>query len=214
MNFGRSARQSTPDIAFGALVRSDWRSNPGWNLDAIKARLLLLEYRLEQATYRWYLRDDSPVSRVTWNLCRFSGSVFQWRLFSCQISGLVEAGPGLRLPHPQNIIVGMTTHLGSHCSLYHNVTFARSTLKVGVHMATVGNRVVVGAGATVMGAVTIGDDAIIAAGTVVTKDVPPATIVMSAPVQLRARTDVADDGTAYPNPHPLANDASDKADRH
>lgn len=208
MTFGRSSRRSTPDLAFGALVRSDWRSNPGWNLDAIKARVLLLEYRLEQATCHWHVRNDSPASRVAWNLCRFSGSVFQWRLFSCQISGLVEAGPGLRLPHPQNIIVRRYTHLGSHCSLYHNVTFALSTFKPGIQIAIVGDRVVVGAGATVIGAVRIGDDAIVAAGTVVTKDVPPATIVMSAPVVLRERTDAEADGTAYPNPNPLAHNST------
>jgi serine acetyltransferase len=186
------------------LIRTDWRSNAGYNLDAIKARVLLLEYRLEQATYHWHLSHSTPVSRAGWNLCRFVGSVFQWLLFSCQISGMVEAGPGLRLPHPQNIIVGMTTRLGGHCSLYHNVTFARSTLKQGVRLATVGDRVVVGAGVTVMGAVTIGDDAIIAAGAVVTKDVPAATMVISAPVEMRQRKDVGADGRTYPNPHPLA----------
>jgi serine acetyltransferase len=192
-----------PAESFGQLVRSDRRSNPGLNIDAIKARLLLLEYRVEQAVHRRRVARPTSFNRVVWSACRFSGSVFQWLLFSCQISGQVDAGPGLRLPHPQNIIIGMGTRLGRDCSVYHNVTFARSTLRVGVQMADVGDRVVFGAGVTVMGAVRIGDDAILAAGAVVTKDVPAATIVISAPVQLRPRTD-GGDWLVYPNPHPLA----------
>lgn len=192
-----------PAPGFLELVRSDWRSNPGYSIDTIKARLLLLLIRAEQRVYAWNRNRPSRVRTLGWLAVRFIGSILQWRLFNCEISGAVDVGLGLRLPHPQNIIIRRWTRIGDYCSIYHNVTFALSTFRAQDNTSTVvGNRVVVGANAVVIGDIYIGDDAIVAAGSVVTKDVPAHHTITSAQPVLRARATAGTSGT-YPNPHPL-----------
>lgn len=183
-------------------VRSDWQSNPGYSLDTLKARLLLLIVRAEQSVYEWHQRTSAPGHSLVWAAVRFIGSILQWRLFSCEISGAVDIGLGLRLPHPQNIIIRRWTRIGDYCSVYHNVTFALSTFRARENISTVvGDRVVVGANAVVIGDIHIGDDAIVAAGAVVTKDVPAGHTVTPAQTVVRPRT--PSETGSFPNPHPL-----------
>jgi len=94
-----------------------------------------------------------------------------------------DIGPGLYIGHFGGIIVGEVT-LGSNCNLSQGVTLGR-TGRIGEHGAPVlGDRVWVGPGAVVVGPVAIGDDALIGANTVVTKDVPARALAIGSPMRV------------------------------
>jgi len=96
-----------------------------------------------------------------------------------------QIGKGLRIHHFGGIIMHPTVRLGEHCTLYHGVTIGDSGGSGGA--ARLGNRVMVGAGATIIGEITIGDDVTIGANTVVTKDVPGHSVVYGNPAVISER---------------------------
>ena len=83
-----------------------------------------------------------------------------------------QIGPGLFIDHGMGIVMGETTVIGSNCTIYHQVTLGGTGKDVGKRHPTIGNNVLIGAGAKVLGPVNIGHNTRIAAGSVVLKDLP------------------------------------------
>ncbi len=83
-----------------------------------------------------------------------------------------QIGPGLFIDHGMGIVMGETTVIGSNCTIYHQVTLGGTGKDVGKRHPTIGDNVLIGAGAKVLGPVTIGHNTRIAAGSVVLKDLP------------------------------------------
>ncbi len=82
-------------------------------------------------------------------------------------------GPGLNLPHPNGIVVGAGVRIGARCRIYQQVTLgARSGERANGEYPTLGDDVVIYPGAKLIGAVTVGNGAVVGANAVVTKDVP------------------------------------------
>jgi serine O-acetyltransferase len=154
------------------LIRWDRWANPATSWDGIRARLLLTEVRCEQYLYRRAQRRGGLVWQTVWILSRAGGSLWQWLLCGTNIPGSVTIGRGLRLPHPQNIIVAAGTRLGAFCTLYQNATIARDGFEPAASSPRLGDRVLVGAGAVVIGDVEVGSDVLIGAGAVVARSVP------------------------------------------
>jgi serine O-acetyltransferase len=96
----------------------------------------------------------------------------------------VEIHPGatigrrLFIDHGMGVVVGETAVIGDDVHIYHCVTFGGKTLESVKRHPTVGNRVIIGAGATLIGNITIGDDSAIGANTTVTHDVAPGSVVV------------------------------------
>jgi len=107
-----------------------------------------------------------------------------FRKFTCYIPPKVTIGENLYIAHPFNIGIGKTTVIGDNCKIYPGAYVAAGLARdhelrdmgEGWH-ATIGNDVLIGAKSTIVGHVTIGDDVTIGAGAMVTKDVPPHTVV-------------------------------------
>lgn len=181
------------------LIAWDLRVNRGWSLDSLRAKLLLIEVRLEQYVYRKLQPTSGRWRRLLWYLYRFPGSLFQWFLCNANVPGSVIIGRGLRLPHPQNIIITAFAELGEFCTLYHNVTVARNSMRLTSPASPkIGNKVLIGAGAIILGELVIGSDVLIGAGAVVTQDVPDHSRVTNAPnliSQRPASPDVAEPGS-------------------
>jgi serine O-acetyltransferase len=82
------------------------------------------------------------------------------------------------IDHGMGVVIGETTEIGNDVTLYQGVTLGGVSLEKKKRHPTLGNRVVVGGGAKVLGALNVGDDASIGAGAVVVKDVPPGATVV------------------------------------
>jgi serine O-acetyltransferase len=92
-------------------------------------------------------------------------------------------GPGFFIDHGVGVVIGETAEVGSDVTIYHGVTLGGTSLAHGKRHPTLGDRVVVGAGAKLLGAILIGDDCRIGANSVVVKSVPPNSVVVGVPGQ-------------------------------
>ena len=97
-------------------------------------------------------------------------------------------GPGLFIDHATGVVVGETTEIGEDVTLYQGVTLGGTSLERGKRHPTVGDRVTIGAGAKVLGPITIGHDSRVGANAVVVRDVPPDSVVVGVPGQVIARS--------------------------
>lgn len=90
-------------------------------------------------------------------------------------------GKGFFIDHGMGVVIGETAEVGENCLLYHGVTLGGVSLEKTKRHPTLGNNVVVGAGAKVLGPITLGDSAQVGANAVVLKDVPPNSVVVGIP---------------------------------
>ena len=81
-------------------------------------------------------------------------------------------GDRLVIDHGMGLVIGETAEVGNDCILFHGVTLGGVKFQPGKRHPTVGNHVLIGTGATILGPVTIGHNARIGANAFVTKDVP------------------------------------------
>jgi serine O-acetyltransferase len=86
------------------------------------------------------------------------------------------------------VVIGETAEIGADVTLYHGVTLGGTSLEKGKRHPTVGDRVVIGAGAKVLGAITICDDSRIGANAVVVRSVPANSVVVGVPGQIVKRS--------------------------
>src|ERR1700728_443900 len=120
----------------------------------------------------------------------------------------IEIHPGARIghrffiDHGMGVVIGETAEIGDDVLLYQGVTLGGTGNEKGKRHPTLGNRVVVGAGAKVLGGIRIGDDVKIGAGTVVVRPVPDNSTVVGIPgrsVRTRGEAGVLEHGT-LPDP--------------
>lgn len=97
-------------------------------------------------------------------------------------------GPGFFIDHGMGVVIGETTEVGANVTLYHGVTLGGTSSSKGKRHPTLGDRVVVGAGAKILGAITIGESSRIGANAVVVKPVPPNSVVVGVPGQIVMRS--------------------------
>ncbi|MEE6140063.1 serine O-acetyltransferase [Mycobacterium sp. 050128] len=96
-------------------------------------------------------------------------------------------GSGLFIDHATGIVIGETAEVGDDVTIYHGVTLGGTGADVGKRHPTIGDRVIIGAGAKVLGAIKIGDDSRIGANAVVVKEVPTSSVVVGVPGQVITR---------------------------
>ena len=130
-------------------------------------------YRLSNRLWRWRLR---MLARVVSNLGRFCTGV--------EIHPGATIGKGFFIDHGMGIVIGETSEVGDNCSIYQGVTLGGTSWKAGKRHPTLGEGVVVGAGAKVLGPIIIGRCARIGSNSVVTKDVPEGATVVGVPGQV------------------------------
>lgn len=88
------------------------------------------------------------------------------------------------IDHGMGVVIGETAIIGDDCTLYHGVTLGGTSWDAGKRHPTLGNNVVVGAGAKVLGPITIGDNARIGSNAVVVKPVPEGATAIGVPGRL------------------------------
>ena len=95
-----------------------------------------------------------------------------------------EIGDGLYIGHYGSIILSPEARIGHNCSLAQNVTIGVAGGGEGRGAPTVGNRVFIGAHSVIVGRITIGDDVVVCAGSVVSRSVPARAVVMGNPARV------------------------------
>ena len=152
-----------------------------------------------------FLRD--PAARSTWEILttypglhavichRLANALWRagWRYTARLLAYLgraltnVDIHPGARIgrrffiDHGAGVVIGETAEIGDDVTLYHGVTLGGTTWNKGKRHPTLGDGVVVGAGAKILGAITIGAGARVGANSVVVKEVPPGRTVVGIP---------------------------------
>ena len=98
-----------------------------------------------------------------------------------EIHPAATIGRRLVIDHGTGIVIGATTEIGDDCLLYQGVTLGGTGIAGGKRHPTLGNNVMVGSGAKILGPITVGDNARVAANAVVLRDVPENSTVVGVP---------------------------------
>lgn len=99
-----------------------------------------------------------------------------------------QIGRGFFIDHGMGVVIGETAEIGDNVTMYHGVTLGGVSLEKGKRHPTIGDNVVIGAGAKVLGAITIGAGSRIGANSVVVKPVPANSVVVGIPGQVVVRS--------------------------
>ncbi len=98
-----------------------------------------------------------------------------------------KIGKGLVIDHGMGVVIGETTEIGDNCTIYQGVTLGGTGKDVGKRHPTLGNGVMVGAGAKVLGPFKIGDNTKIAANAVVLEEIPESCTAVGIPAKIVKR---------------------------
>lgn len=134
---------------------------------------------MHRIAHWFYRRRLYTVARLISHISRF--------LTQIEIHPGAKIGQGFFIDHGAGVVIGETTEIGDNVTLYQGVTLGGTGKEKGKRHPTIGNNVVISAGAKVLGAITIGDNSKIGAGSVVLKDVPPNSTVVGVPGKVVVR---------------------------
>ncbi|MFZ1110772.1 MAG: serine O-acetyltransferase [Rhodomicrobium sp.] len=167
---------------FGAMFRVDLAAV--YDRDPACGRLIdpLLYFK------GFHALETQRFSHALWHLGRRDFALYlqsqSSRVFAVDIHPAAKIGRGIMLDHGSGIVIGETAEIGDNSSLLHNVTLGGSGKETGDRHPKVGRGVMIGAGAKILGNISVGDCSRIAAGSVVLKDVPPRTTVAGVPARV------------------------------
>lgn len=138
-----------------------------------------------------HARWSHVVEHWLWNhklrsLARIS-SQFTRFMTGVEIHPAAVIGRRFFIDHAMGVIIGETTVIGDDCTLYQGVTLGGTGKETGKRHPTLGNKVLVGVGAAVLGNITIGDNSKVGGGAVVVCDVPPNSTVVGIPGHIVVR---------------------------
>lgn len=137
-------------------------------------------HRLWRARLRYAARFLSWLARLVTNVDIHPGATLGRRFF---------------IDHGAGVVIGETAEIGDDVTLYHGVTLGGTTWNKGKRHPTLGNGVVVGAGAKILGAISLGENVRVGANSVVVKDVPANKTVVGIPGKVVTRLEAAGDNS-------------------
>lgn len=127
-------------------------------------------------------------------------SQFARFLTNIEIHPAATLGERLFIDHGAGVVIGETATVGDDVTMYHGVTLGGRTTESVRRHPQVGDRVVIGAGAKLLGAIEVGPDSRIGANAVLVKSVEPASVVVGVPGQVVAPSDGAAERADQPDP--------------
>lgn len=124
------------------------------------------------------------------------GSALVRLLTGVEIHPGARLGPGFFIDHGAGVVIGETAETGKDVTIFHGVTLGGTSTSRGKRHPSIGDRVTIGSGAKVLGAINIGHDSRIGANAVVIRDVPSNSVVVGVPGQVisRSKPRTADSG--------------------
>ncbi|MGG6293247.1 serine acetyltransferase [Leptolyngbya sp. AN02str] len=165
-------------MSFVSYIFQDWSANQD---TSFKSRLSLFLFRTAQA-----LQGLPTIFRVIALPARFIYQILVEWILGIEIPWDTQIGPGLQLQHGHGLVINHQTVIGKDCIVRNSTTIGNKKLADGTYSACpkIGDRVDIGAHVVIIGAVLIGDNAIIGAGSIVIKDVPSNAIVVGNPARV------------------------------
>ncbi len=159
----------------------------------------MIAYRV---AHRLYVNDHYFSARALSQMARFMTGI--------EIHPGAEIGKGLMIDHGMGVVIGETAVIGDNCTLYQGVTLGGTGKDVGKRHPTLGNNVMVGAGAKVLGPLLIGDNTKIAANAVVLAQIPENCTAVGIPAKIVRKEGrrVSDDMDQVHIPDPVAQELS------
>jgi putative colanic acid biosynthesis acetyltransferase WcaB len=163
---------------FITYVLQDWEVNSEANF---KSRFILLMFRSAQilghlpAPFALF----SIFYRILYKL------LVEW-ILGVELPWDTQVGPNLKLLHGQALVVNHKAIIGANCTLRHSTTIGNKRLPDGSSSKSpeIGNNVEIGSNAVILGPITVGDNAVIGAGSVIVKDVPEGAVVVGNPARV------------------------------
>lgn len=191
-------------------------------LDRIQEEIAVVFDRDPAARSRWEVLTCYPgfhallahrLNHALWNhglrwLARWLAHGARW-LTGIEIHPGARIGRRFFIDHGMGVVIGETTEIGDDCTLYHGVTLGGTSWNKGKRHPTLKKGVVIGAGAKVLGPITIGENAKIGSNAVVVKDVPDNATAIGIPARLVETRETAGQFAAYA----IARDANDPVAR-
>jgi len=140
-----------------------------------------------------YYRMANALWRHNWKwLARTLSTLARW-LTGIEIHPGARIGRRFFIDHGMGVVIGETAEIGDDCTLYHGVTLGGTSWSAGKRHPTLGDNVVVGAGAKVLGPLVVGNGARIGSNAVVIRDVPPGATVVGVPGHIIVRGEEDDE---------------------
>lgn len=154
----------------------------------------LIAYRFAHRLYKWNI---PLIPRMISYLTRIITGI--------EIHPAAKIGRRFFIDHGDGVVIGETTVIGNDVLIYQQVTLGGTGKESGKRHPTIGNKVIVGAGAKVLGNITIGDNVRIGASSVVIEDVPPHSTVVGVPGRIVHRAMIDEQGNLMHNriPDPI-----------
>ena len=154
----------------------------------------LIMYRLAHKLYKWKI---PVIPRLISNIARC--------LTGIEIHPAAKIGRRFFIDHGEGVVIGETAEVGDDVLIYQQVTLGGTGKENGKRHPTIGNNVVIGAGAKVLGNIKIGENVRIGAGSVVIEDVPADSTVVGIPGRVTKRIFIDDNGNLMHNriPDPI-----------
>ena len=148
----------------------------------------LIAYRFAHRLYKWNI---PLIPRMISYLTRIITGI--------EIHPAAKIGRRFFIDHGDGVVIGETTVIGNDVLIYQQVTLGGTGKESGKRHPTLGNKVIVSAGAKVLGNITIGDKDRIGAGSVVIEDVPPHSTVVGVPGRIVHRAMIDEQGNLMHN---------------
>jgi len=171
-------------------IREDIRSVYARDPAARNAFEVLTTYPGLHAVWLHRLSHWLWLHRMRW-LARWLSTISRW-LTGIEIHPGARIGRRFFIDHGMGVVIGETAEIGDDCTIYHGVTLGGTSWKEGKRHPTLKDNVVIGAGAKILGPITLGAGCRVGSNAVVLKDVPPGATVVGIPgrvVQQRGEAD-------------------------
>ncbi|MCL1903890.1 MAG: serine O-acetyltransferase [Oscillospiraceae bacterium] len=163
------------------------------DIDAVMERDPAVKSRLEVYFLYPSFKAIRAYRRAHWWFKRGHFFIARWisqnalRRTGIEIHPGAKIGKKLFIDHGSGVVIGETTEIGDNCTLYQGVTLGGTGKDVGKRHPTLGNNVMVGSGAKVLGPFKVGDNSKIAANAVVLNEVPPNSTAVGIPASVVVR---------------------------
>ncbi|SKC18990.1 serine O-acetyltransferase [Dyadobacter psychrophilus] len=158
---------------FIKYLTQDWENNKGYT----KGKLLTFSFRLAS-----YARQGKVLKLILTPYLGFYKFWIEW-VFGIEIPYEATIGRGFKVYHGNGLVINKNVVIGKNCILRHTTTLGNKGDIVS-DCPDIGDNVQIGAHVCILGKITIGDNAVIGAGSIVTKDVPPNAVVAGNPAKI------------------------------